>query len=298
MEYRNILVPLDFSDLSKVSLHSAASIAELSGGKITPFHTYLPVSEMNGPYTFGMVSTPAEDYDQMEKVIGERLREVSQEEVDPSLLNEPVVSVGNPARAIVTASEEYDLIVMTTHGRTGFSRFFLGSVSEKVLRMTEKPVLVVNRDRELKNLDRIMVTTDFSDNSRMAFRHALHIARKTGGELELVHIMTYDRQHESRPDEHTVSLGEQRLDEMAGEEFRDLGDQFTTKVIVSPNTAHEAILEYNLEHPHDLIVISTVGRTGIEYLMLGSTAANVVRNVKSPVLTVNPRATEESGGEK
>lgn len=293
MEYRNILVPLDFSDLSKVSLHSAARIAELSGGKITPFHTYLPVSEMNGPYTFGMVSTPAEDYDQMEKVIGERLREVSHEEVDPSLLTEPVVSVGNPARAIVTASEDYDLIVMTTHGRTGFSRFFLGSVSEKVLRMTEKPVLVVNRDRELENLDRIMVTTDFSANSRRAFPHALDIARKTGAELELVHILTFDQQYEKRPDEQNVSRSEQRLDEMAKEEFHHLGDRLTTKVIVSPNTAHEAILEYNLEHPHDLIVISSVGRTGIDYLMVGSTAANVVRHVKSPVLTVNPRAGKE-----
>lgn len=290
MENIKILVPLDFSDLGSKALHSAERMAKLFNGTITPFHSYLPLNEVDGgPYTFGMASAAVEDFDQIEDSIRERLQEVSEAEIDKSLLSDPLVSIGNPSQAIEEESENYDMIVMTTHGRTGFSRFFLGSVSEKVLRTSKKPVLIVNENRELTNIDRIMVTTDFSDHSREAFPEAKEIAEKSGAKLELVNILAYDPQHEDEPDEAKIEVREQRLEVLAKEAFHEIGDQLETKVIISSKTPHEAILDYNLEEPHDLIVMSTVGRTGIDYLMMGSTTANVVRHVKSPVLSINPK---------
>lgn len=290
MENIRILVPLDFSELGSKALHSAERMAKLFNGSITPFHSYLPLNEVNGgPYTFGMASASVEDFDQIEESIHERLSEVAGNEVDSSLLNEPVVSIGNPAQAIQEESENFDMIVMTTHGRTGFSRFFLGSVSEKVLRTSGIPVLIVNEERELSDLDRIMLTTDFSDHSREAFPHAKQIAEKAGAKLELINILAYDPQHEKEPDEAKVEVREQRLDVLAKEALYEISDQVETKVIVSSKTPHEAILDYNLDNPHDLIVMSTVGRTGIDYLMMGSTTANVTRHVKSPVLSINPK---------
>jgi nucleotide-binding universal stress UspA family protein len=82
------------------------------------------------------------------------------------------------------------------------------------------------------------------------------------------------------------------LNVIAKELLHEINDLVETKVIVSSNTPHEAILNYNLNNPHDLIVMSTVGRTGIDYLMLGSTTANVVRHVKSAVLSINPKITK------
>jgi len=290
MENIKILVPLDFSDLGSKALHSAEKLAKLFNGSITPFHSYLPLNEVDGgPYMFGMGTSTMEDFDEIEKALHERLSELAKDEIDSSLVTEPLISIGNPAQSIVEESEDFDMIVMTTHGRTGFSRFFLGSVSEKVLRMAHVPVLIVNEERELANLERIMVTTDFSDHSKEAFSVAMEIAKKANAKLELVNVMPYDPQHEDEPDESKKQLRQQRLKVLAKEEMHKMGDLLETKVIISEDTPHEAILNYNINNPHDLIVMSTVGRTGIDYLMMGSTTANVARHVKSPVLSVNPK---------
>lgn len=291
MENIKILVPLDFSDLGSKALHSAEKMAKLFNGTITPFHSYLPLNEVDGgPYMFGMGTAAMDDYDEIEDALNDRLAELANEEVDPALVTKPLISIGNPAQSIVEEGQNFDMIVMTTHGRTGFSRFFLGSVSEKVLRMSNVPVLIVNEQRELSNLSRIMVTTDFSDHSKEAFAVAKEIAKKANAKLELVNILAFDPQHEDEPDESKEQLREQRLNVLAKEEMHDLGDLLETKLITSSETPHEAILNYNLDNPHDLIVMSTVGRTGIDYLMMGSTTANVARHVKSPVLSVNPKA--------
>lgn len=290
MKNINILVPLDFSDVSVNALHSAETVAKLYDGRITPFHSYMPVNELNTPYSFDISSTPMEDYEQIEEALTNRLREMSEAEIDEKYLSKPVVSMGNPAQSIVDHAKDFNMIVMNTHGRTGFSRFFLGSVSEKVLRMAHIPVLIVNKERELKGFERLLVTTDFSEHSKQAFPVAREIAEKAGSTLELLHIISVNDHDFDKPDESVISLRKQRLKLLAKEEFHEIGDQVKTNVIASSDTPHETIYNYNLENPHDLIVMSTVGRTGIEYLMMGSTTANVVRHVNSAVLSINPKS--------
>ena len=70
---------------------------------------------------------------------------------------------------------------MSSHGRTGFSRFLLGSVAEKVLRLAHTPVMILEDDVDVGNFERILVTTDFSENAAHAYPYALEIAQKTGG---------------------------------------------------------------------------------------------------------------------
>lgn len=202
------------------------------------------------------------------------------------------MAIGSAAQAIAEEAKEYDMVVMNTHGRTGFSRFFLGSVAEKVLRISDVPVLVVNKNRELDNIERILLTTDFSDHSREAFPLAKEIAQKTQAKVELVHVLSYDSLQDDITDKSVVSLREQRLKVLAKEEFYEINDLLETKVIVSSGTPHDAIVSYNLNNPHSLIIMSTIGRTGIDYLMIGSTTANVVRHVQSAVLSINPRVQE------
>lgn len=293
MKNINILVPLDFSDVSAHALHSAEAVAKLYNGRITPFHSYMPVNELNTPYSFDISSTPMEDYEQIEEALSNRLHEMSVSEIDEKYLSKPMVSMGNPAQSIVEHSKDFNMIVMNTHGRTGFSRLFLGSVSEKVLRMAHIPVLIVNKERDLTNFNRILITTDFSEHSKQAFPIAREIAEKAGSTVELLHILNKDALDPENPEESVISLREQRLKLLAKEEFHKISDQIQTKVITSSDTPHETIYKYNLENPHDLIVMSTVGRTGIEYLMVGSTTANVVRHANSAVLSINPKSKVE-----
>lgn len=297
MENIKLLVPLDFSDLSTRALKAGGVLARLLNGRITPFHSYLPVSEMDGPYMLGLGPTPTENYEEVGSVLGERINEIAHEHVDAEYLNEPVISIGNPAQSIVEEADDFDMIVMSTHGRTGFTRFFLGSVAEKVLRLSHVPVFVIDKESEIKSIQRILVTTDFSENSHAAFPYVIAISKAANAEVELLHIISYDAQYEEQPRESKISLREQRLSIVAKEELHEIDDLVKTKIIVSPDTPHEAILNYNLENPHDLLVMATVGRTGIDYLMMGSTTANIIRHVKTPVLSINPKKKSEMESE-
>lgn len=300
MEHCKILVPLDFSDAGVYALQAATKLAELFDGTITPFHSYVPVADMYGTDIFGLdtMSAPMPDMQEIEAMHREHLQEFAEEEVPAALLNDPLISVGNPASAIIEAADDFDVIVMSSHGRSGFSRFFLGSVSDKVLRMAHIPVLIVNKEKQLQAFDRIMLATDFSEHSKEAFPIAHDIALKANSQVELVHILSFDPNDRDEPEESIVNLRKQRMEVLAKEQLSDIDHLLETKVIISSNAPHEAILNENLNNPHDLIIMSTVGRTGIDYLMMGSTTANVVRHVKSPVLSVNPKKQPIPGEEE
>ncbi len=291
MSFGKILVPLDFSDTGVYALQAAERMARLFDGSITPFHSYVPVADMYGTDIFGMdtPSTPMPDIDELEKMHYDHLQEFAEKEVDAELLTEPLISVGNPASAIAEAAKDFDLIVISSHGRSGFSRFFLGSVSDKVLRTAHIPVLTVNKEKQFTDINRIMLTTDFSDHSKEAFPLAMEIALKAEAKVELVHVLSFEDHDKDEPDESKISLRKQRLEIIAKEQLSKIDHLLQTKVVVSSNTPHEAILNENLNNPHDLIIMSTVGRTGIDYLMMGSTTSNIVRHVKSPVLSINPK---------
>jgi nucleotide-binding universal stress UspA family protein len=285
-----ILLPVDFSDLNIKSMDTALRMISIFGGKITPFHAHLPVSELDEPYAFGLGGAAYHNFGELEILLAERLSEFVSEHIPSDKLNDPIISVGNPAQAIVDASDGFDYIVMTTHGRTGFTRFLLGSVAEKVLRLSSVPVLVVEEESEIDNFENILITTDFSDNATAAFPFAIKFAEKTGGKIDLLHILSFDQFDDDESDLSIKKLREQRLDLVKSEFFHNVADRVTPIVKVSANSAHEAILKHVKDNDYNLVIMSTIGRTGLNYLMMGSTTANVVRHIPTAVLSVNPRS--------
>lgn len=283
-----ILVPTDFSELSVKALKVANNYAKLFGGNVYPFHSHVPITELDEPYALGMSSQVYQDYEEIESSIKEKLDSLAEKHIDSEYLGKTLIGTGNPAQSIVIESENYDLIIMSTHGRTGFTRFLLGSVAEKVLRLSEIPVMVVENESEIDNFKKILVTTDFSDNANAAYPHALKIARKTGGSVTLLHVLSFDQFNKEESDLSLKKIREQRLQVIEKEYFHELNGNVESKVLISDDSPHEAIIRYVHENPYSLIVMSTVGRTGLRYLMMGSTTANVVRYVKTALLSVRP----------
>lgn len=284
-----ILVPIDFSDRSKKALKVAAKFAQLFEGMVTPFYAHLPISELDEPYALGMSSKLYQKFDELEDTLSNRVTEISASLVDEKYLAKPIVVMGNAAQAIIDESNNYDYVIMSSHGRTGFSRFLLGSVAEKVLRLSNTPVMIVENDSDVGNFENIMVTTDFSDNAAEAYPHAIRIAKETGGTIDLIHILSFDQFDEKEKDLSLRKIREERLKILKKEYFHEISDRVNQQVIISQNTPHEAIFKHVSENPYNLVIMATVGRTGINYLMMGSTTANVVRHVKSAVLSVNPK---------
>lgn len=284
-----ILVPIDFSDRSKKALQVADKFAQLFDGKITPFYSHLPISELDEPYALGMSTKIYQNFESLEEQLTIRVKEIAENHVDASRLDNPTVVLGNAAEGIIDASEGYDYIIMSSHGRTGFSRFLLGSVAEKVLRLAHTPVMVVENESEVGDFKKIMVTTDFSDNAAEAYPYAIDIAEKAGAKVDLIHVLSFEQFDEEEKDLSLRKIREERLKLLEKEYFGRIRNQISNEVIVSQDSVHEAIFNHVQNNEYNLIVMATVGRTGINYLMMGSTTANVVRHVKTAVLSVNPK---------
>ena len=107
---------------------------------------------------------------------------------------EIVVREGNAAKEIVLLAEQLpaDLLVLGTHGRSGFERLFLGSVTEKVLRTTHAPVMTIPPPVTQPGpalYKTILCPLDFSDASTRALDYALSLAQEADARLILLHVI-------------------------------------------------------------------------------------------------------------
>ena len=143
-EYRRILCPVDFSEPSHVGLETAAELAVRFSAELVVVHVVPPVPVATVPQ-----ATPLFDVGTYEKELGrsaeEGMEKLLKDRAPDEIRSRYLVAFGEPAHEIVrVAGEEHaDLIVMSTHGESGWRRVVFGSVAEKVVRMAECPVLTV-----------------------------------------------------------------------------------------------------------------------------------------------------------
>jgi len=137
-----ILVPIDFSDCSKKALQYAVPFAKQFGATITLLHV-VHVNYVGGP-EFGALDFPLSEID-LRKSAEQQLAELAATEVQPQTAAATLVRIGQEVVEIVGAAKELesDLIIISTHGRTGLKHVFMGSVAENVVRLAPCPVLVV-----------------------------------------------------------------------------------------------------------------------------------------------------------
>jgi len=288
MTLTTILVPTDFSPESLAALDYAAALAKKSGGNLHVVH----VSEVDfaapGP------AVPGRPSQLSDAEVTERLE---------AMTGGPIAAAvhGRTGRAFdqicrLAREIEADLIVMSTHGRTGLKRLFLGSNAERVVQHSESPVLVVRPGkRELAaaaeplQIQTILIPTDFSASSRDALGYAVEFARQFGVRLVLFHSFTVPdtdtygpRNVRPTPEEMQSAAEDQMRECVKGFDFG--GVDFETQTTMG--SAAEEICDYAEKRKVDLIITSTHGRTGLMHVLIGSVAEHVVRYAHSPVLVV------------
>jgi nucleotide-binding universal stress UspA family protein len=148
-QFRKILVPYDFSEHSKTALREARDLAKSYGGRLYLLHVIEPVMEPH-PYVPLHYRSEAFELPQLVARVKEDLGPIVEDVLGADVECETEVLEGNPAWRIAEHAESIaaDLVVITTHGRTGLSRFFLGSVTEKVVRSAGCPVLTLKVEAE------------------------------------------------------------------------------------------------------------------------------------------------------
>jgi nucleotide-binding universal stress UspA family protein len=192
-----------------------------------------------------------------------------------------------------------DLIVLGTHGHSGFQRWVLGSVTEKILRRAACPVLTVPPPvtepvgDAVTMLKRILCPFDFSDSSLKALEYALSLAKEADAELLLMHVIEglTDVQHWQQPTNPSLveflRLTEQnalaRLREVLP---RDAATWCRPKELLMTGKPYEEILRVARDEEVHLIVMGVYSRNPIDLLFVGSTTNQVVRASSCPVLTL------------
>ena len=302
IEIRRVLCPTDFSAFSAHAFAHAVSMAAWYEAAVTVLHvlpdTVVPASEL------AYMANPM--------LLDPALREAIQ--ADLSSLVAPARRVGlhaegelregKPAAEIVRVAQQLhaDLIVMGTHGRSGFQRWVLGSVAETVLRRAPCPVLTVPAlapERPSPMLfKRILCATDFSPASEAAVSFAASLAEEADACLLLVHVL--DRSGAGARSESGADGDGPRPDfECAARaQLRralptEAREWCTPEEIVTCGKVAPQILRLAAEREAGLIVMGVHGRSLLDLMAFGSVTHEVVREAACPVLTVRPGIDQE-----
>jgi nucleotide-binding universal stress UspA family protein len=189
----------------------------------------------------------------------------------------------------VETHKDFDLIIMGTHGHTGFKRWILGSDTERIIRFSPLPVLTIHKEWPQLKLDKIAVPIDFSSHSKTAVKKALQIADEFNAQLVFIHVV----EEEAHPEFYNISFESillanpalkghilQNLQKLAG-----LKDDRAEFVVLEGKVSRE-LKNFCEKEKTDLIVIPARGMSDLEHLFLGSNTEKIARTASCPVLTI------------
>ena len=299
-EISRILCPIDFSDASAHAIEHAIALAGWHRARLTALHVYAPLfAPIPG------LPPPAERVSEAEL---QRVRcdtaNAFRAAADAGVEVDIVVEVGQPAAQILRLAQEHSagLLVLGTHGASGFERLVLGSVAERVLRRAACPVVTVPpRAHAVSKLpyEQILCPVDFSDWSLVAVQHARAVAKDAKAVLTLLHVIQWPWEEPPAPSiadlspEQARALAEYRryceASAMARLESLVADPDAATGPIalrVAHGKAHTEILRAAGESRADLIVIGVHARNRFDLGLLGSTTSQVVRAAQCPVMTL------------
>ena len=280
--FDNILVPTDGSDCAQAAVGYAADLARRYDAKVHALCVADSRTLENAP-----------KYDQTKKGREEVAEKTCSDISVSGVTVEQAVRTDVPHKAILryTTEQDIDLVVMGTHGRTGVERYLLGSVTEKVVRLSDVPVLTVKAEDDGEvtyPYTDILVPTDGSEGSEAAIDPAVDVASTYDARLHALSVID------------TMAMGVdvrsgailEALEESAQSAVQTIEEQATQASVSAVETAIEhgnpyrGIRSYVEKHDIDLVVMGTQGRSGIERYLLGSVAEKTVRTSPVPVMTV------------
>jgi len=285
--YDEILLPVDESTTETAVLYHAAEFANATDADLTLLY---------------VADTDVLSLDVLQQDVIDALEEFCEEVLEDtegvleSLGVSPRTDVvqGTPAQTIVDYAEsyDYDLVVMPTHGRQGLSRALLGSVTEKVVRLSTVPVLTA-RMREAEDLvfpyERVLVPVDGSDPARHAAQYALDLASVLDATVHVLSVVNdthLGMDVGSSAVEEALQAAAEETVESIEANAADAAPDVDVRTHVDRGAPARTILEYVDDLDVHAVVMGTTGRRSVARVLLGSVAEKTVRTAPVPVVTV------------
>ncbi len=297
LEIKLILCPIDFSEFSISAYRHALSLAGHYRARLVAQH----IVELSR-YPYAEYGASGGDYAQFSRALREGGKEQLEEFVKNHTLDniqpELVVHQGVAPDCILSFAQarNADVIVMGTHGRRGYDRLVLGSVTNRVMRRATCPVLAICRPPHesgaadvaadkgwghVHHLTRILFCTDFSKNSERALTYAISATEEYDAELTLLHVLE-DVPSPAKTEE-AIATATEQLDKLITPGARKT---LKIKTAVRIGKPYQQIVQLALEAHIDLVAMGVRGRGALDLAVFGSTTYRVLQLGPCPVLAV------------
>ncbi|HLV14360.1 MAG TPA: universal stress protein [Xanthomarina sp.] len=270
---KKILVPTDFSTEAENALKVAAQLAKRYDGEIYLIHLLeLPLTQIDA------LSQQSELPEAMffMKLAHKKFKEILAKDYLKGIKVHDIVDFNQSFTGISKIAKEKgaDLIVMGSHGASGFKEMFIGSNTEKVVRTADVPVLVIKNEHKNFALHDIVFASDFKKDSKETYRQATELAKAFHAKLHLLLVNTASNFTT------TTEAKARILDFIADYDYKN----YTINIFNDENV-EQGILNFSHIISADLIGISTHGRQGIAHFLNGSISEDLVNHANRPVIT-------------
>ena len=309
--YSKVIVPLDGSDLSEQSLPYAELVAKSLGAPIELVQAY----DILPPSLLGARSSPSlvESLDQRARERALTALEPHRQRLESDGHAVNLTAQRGPAADVIAAvsgAEPTALVVMSTHGRGGISRWVMGSVADKVLHTIPNPMLIVRASvtgpaSPETSLKTVVAPLDGSPLSELAIPHAISLAGALSAGIAILRITPTEDYYRQQLSLATPEMGAiANLDlaepqqlvaedaENAGAYLADVRNRMRIDHAHGVATEHQVsdriaqtIIQRAGEQP-SLVAMTTHGRSGVGRLALGSVTDRVIRHSNLPVLVI------------
>ncbi len=272
---KKILVPVDFSECSEQAIKVAANLAKQYNAEIIALHmmgitdavlTHTQTEQMlEGVYYVKLAQKRFKEFLDKDYLKGLSITDEVYNYKDFSEIN------------TVAQENEADLIIMGSHGSSGLSEVFVGSNTEKVVRNSDIPVLVVKKEAEKISFENAVFASDFTLENTTSFKKAMKLFNSLDSKVTLLYVnlpgQNYrsTKEMESRVKDFLFNAG-------ALERLEDV-------VYYNDYTVEDGIFNYSNANNIDFIALPTHGRRGLAHFFSGSISEDLVNHSKIPVIT-------------
>ncbi|MEP5253448.1 universal stress protein [Winogradskyella rapida] len=272
---KKIIVPVDFSKHSEYALETAAELAKQHDAELIVMHM-LEMSES----IFSASLTERNDENAFMLLVAKKEFDTFLDQPYlEGLKVTPMIKYLKVLNEVATVAKEVnaDIIVMGSRGHNDYDGVFTGSNTEKVVRHSDTPVLIVKSKPSAVNFNHIVLATDFSEESIPAITKALNLLKELGQEITLLNI-------------NTPNLGFLSTDEVDEKialflEKAKLTEKDVTIARIADHSIEGGISSYIRRSKADAVSVITHGRKGLNHFFSGSISEDIVNHVKLPVVT-------------
>jgi nucleotide-binding universal stress UspA family protein len=286
--FKKILIATDFSEASISAREAAVSLARRGSGRIRAIHV---VSHLEQAYQFPNNIVP-----ELEKAARNELEKFFPPKEYPQGDCEVLIG-GSVAEEILNYAQmgKYDLIVLGSHGRSAVGRILLGSVTQRIIRNSEIPVMIVkdlkHSSKHYQGFERVLCPTDFSDTSMKCLDLGTQFANFLKADFDLIHVVDVAsfkdmNKYYSIPLEENCELNTDLTLRKLIENKKLIGEVRVATLMGEPD---REILKYAEENKINFILMASHRKRGLDRILMGSVTASVVARSGIPVITFCPK---------